>query len=347
MVSLVSYSIHSSISCFHGILLPLAMSFEVRSAEGESHRGCFALHNLPPSTLILSASPLVTAPCFTLDRRFPSHCCLCWKTLPKKFLCQKCHMEAYCESCRDSSHHLLTCHYLEKLFILQDNLDEDNDIITFTHLCINLLILHVNGLIPLDALYDLCQLSIDQLPPEQFTSLQSCIQLITQIIPKNILDNAESLVQDIFLREICNGFCFWDTSYEKYAQAIIPTASYFNHSCYPNAFKMNVDGKVLIYSLREIAEGEEISISYVPHDYDQTTRLEILSTYFGFACRCIRCQQLDDFNASQIEDVKAFEMNVVHHGCGGVYHHVMEESQSINPSRYGVCSICHSQKTLE
>lgn len=319
------------------------MSFEVRSVGGSSQRGCFAIESLPRSTLLLSASPLVTAPCFTRDRRFPSRCCVCWETLPKKFLCQTCHMEAYCESCIQSSQHSLTCHYLEKLYTLRDDVD-DEDVMTFTHLCINLLIL--NEPISLDPLLDLCQLPHHQLQPEQLHHLHSCLHLVTQIIPKNILENAEALVQEIFLREICNGFCFWDTSYEKYAQAIIPSASYFNHSCCPNAFKMNINGKVLIYSLREIAMNEEIFISYVPHDYDSITRQHILTTYFGFSCTCLRCQRLEDLDLHQREEVKAFEMNYVHHGCGGVYYHHIdtEDSRSNNSSRVFVCSICNLEK---
>ena len=312
------------------------MSFAVRAVPGTaSSRGCFASQTLQPFTLLLTACPLVTAPCFTLDRRFPTRCCICWKTIPRKFKCKVCKMEAHCEGCLPSNHHSITCRYLEKLYALRNNINDD--VITFSHLCINLLVLQSEHHLSLEPLYDLCQLPIDQLPSEQSDDLHTCIQLINQIIPTHLVDNRESLVQEIFLREICNGFCFWDESYEKYAQAIVPSASYFNHSCYPNAFKMNIDGKVLVYSLREIAPNEEIVFSYVPHDYDLPTRQRILSTYFGFTCTCLRCQPSEDLEIYQREELKEFEMNNVHHGCGGVYYSSAEVQGFL-------CSICHSVK---
>jgi SET and MYND domain-containing protein len=133
----------------------------------------------------------------------------------------------------------------------------------------------------------------------------------------------------ILLRELCNGFCFWDEEYEKYAIAIVPSASYFNHTCLPNAFKMNINGKIYIHALVEIQPYEEITFSYLPSNYDTITRNDILSTYFGFTCTCIRCMPSNELTSSDKNKVLAFENDIVHE-CGGIWHQVLHVVPSIN-----------------
>lgn len=313
------------------------MSYEVRTIQA-GHRGCFASQDLLRSQLILCASPLITAPCFCRDRRYPIRCCICWEPVSKDRLCQGCFMEAYCENCLQPPSHAFTCQYLLKLFELNDKFEAD--IISFCHLCIKLIVSLAHNPTEADSLYDLCVLPLSLLQHQQLNDLNTCIQLTSNILVHCFPINVETLVKDIFQREICNGFCFWDTSYEKYAQAIIPSASYFNHSCYPNAYKINIQGKVYIYALREITQGEEITISYVPHDYDRETRQNVLRTFFGFDCSCLRCISLSSLSLEEQKTLEDFEMTHVHNDCGGIFFY-----DNTYPSRL-VCSICNRTKNV-
>ena len=71
-----------------------------------------------------------------------------------------------------------------------------------------------------------------------------------------------------------------------------------NHSCIPNIIAQYEDGKwgqnypcvVSCISLRDIAEGEELCISYVDSELDFEERQAALANY-GFDCCCDKCKQ--------------------------------------------------------
>jgi hypothetical protein len=46
------------------------------------------------------------------------------------------------------------------------------------------------------------------------------------------------------------------------------TAMFINHSCDPNCESENIDGRVFIVAIREIATGEELTYEYNLHDSD-------------------------------------------------------------------------------
>jgi len=67
-------------------------------------------------------------------------------------------------------------------------------------------------------------------------------------------------------------------------------ASYFNHSCDPNArHQVAVDGRIHVSARRDIEVGEEITIAYVRIDEPREIRREHLRSRYEFDCACIRC----------------------------------------------------------
>ena len=54
-----------------------------------------------------------------------------------------------------------------------------------------------------------------------------------------------------------------------------------------------------IRALRELAEGEEVTISYVDRSLGYEERRKTLETHYGFECRCNRCV------AEQRQELKA------------------------------------------
>lgn len=76
--------------------------------------------------------------------------------------------------------------------------------------------------------------------------------------------------------------------------ALFSVQSGFNHDCDPNAepFKdeRDITGACTIVARRDIAEGEEITISYLDDDdKSRDERQDALADY-GFVCRCDRCE---------------------------------------------------------
>ena len=91
----------------------------------------------------------------------------------------------------------------------------------------------------------------------------------------------------------------WDVLFSPLdGTAMYSTACKMNHSCEPNvvlAYKTRGWGRdhplvASCVALRDIAEGEELTISYILSDDDYAVRQEALMNY-GFVCDCGKCQR--------------------------------------------------------
>lgn len=76
---------------------------------------------------------------------------------------------------------------------------------------------------------------------------------------------------------------------------LFPRASRINHSCRPNAgtWWSEKSGRRLVYAHRDIAEGEEITVSYIPLLQSARDRQARLQQY-GFECDCDACNERSD-----------------------------------------------------
>jgi len=69
------------------------------------------------------------------------------------------------------------------------------------------------------------------------------------------------------------------------------SASYFNHDCAPNVRKERAGRKLLFYTTRDVALGEELCISYIDLKDDVIERRKQLSANWYFDCVCNRCKK--------------------------------------------------------
>lgn len=77
---------------------------------------------------------------------------------------------------------------------------------------------------------------------------------------------------------------------KKIGCALSVLMGWHNHDCLPSCqASVNDDGHVAITALRDIPEGEELSISYIDATQDYETRRKTLSQHYGFDCKCARC----------------------------------------------------------
>jgi len=68
--------------------------------------------------------------------------------------------------------------------------------------------------------------------------------------------------------------------------------SWHNHDCAPNAASVvGPTGEVSITALKDIAEDEEITISYIDVREDCEARKRALLAHYGFECKCMRCTE--------------------------------------------------------
>jgi hypothetical protein len=84
--------------------------------------------------------------------------------------------------------------------------------------------------------------------------------------------------------------------------AVFVHAARFNHACNPNAcFSWNANiGKETIHTMRDVQEGEELTISYVDMEHDKRLRAWELRHY-GFVCDCAACGDENDVSSVQKE----------------------------------------------
>lgn len=114
---------------------------------------------------------------------------------------------------------------------------------------------------------------------------------------------------DVFCKMRCNVFTCADFNLNPWAIGLFPTAALVNHSCEPNALatfrpaKSSSSGPTLLVlrSIRDIAAGEEITVSYT--DVASPTpirRTNLLDDYF-FRCACPRCACFAAYTAAHGE----------------------------------------------
>jgi hypothetical protein len=77
-----------------------------------------------------------------------------------------------------------------------------------------------------------------------------------------------------------------------HGSALYPTIACANHSCVPNASVEHEgpDAAATLLATRDIAEGEQIYISYINEDQSKAARREELRDH-AFVCQCERCAQ--------------------------------------------------------
>lgn len=315
--------------------------------------GCFAKRDIIEGELIMTGCAVMNAPCF--DKYYP-RCSLCWTKARKGSMCEACKMERWCDSCKldCSSSHERRCMLLKSLRSIFFNRNDDHQL-CLAHMITSFLVDYIHHPdYPNESKYmdvmDLCYCDFESLDSLMKKDISEVANVVATVLHEHYpsmhnLDFREyyQMSSDILLRELCNGFSLWDDEYERYAIAIVPNLSYFNHSCIPNAYKSNAsdDHFIRIYALQNISQDEEVTFSYVPHNINTAARRDTLRTYFGFDCLCIRCvDPVSLCNTKQIL-VNEFESKKVHN-CGGVFARPPSTSSSSNgfAREAIVCSIC-------
>lgn len=100
---------------------------------------------------------------------------------------------------------------------------------------------------------------------------------------------------DFFSRVACNCFRIENENLDLLGLALYPGASFFNHSCAPNAVYI-FDGKCMVFrALRPIKPGEEVLISYIRLVGGKHRRRERLHSHYYFDCSCEACTGESDF----------------------------------------------------
>ncbi|KCV67856.1 hypothetical protein H696_05585 [Fonticula alba] len=161
---------------------------------------------------------------------------------------------------------------------------------------------------------------------------KTIVVFLRKVLPASFIDDTDDEVLEVLCRAECNSFGFWDDGEELYSYGVFPDASYFNHSCAPNAYKFTRGRDVFFRALRTIEEGEEVNISYILISDAFENRQKYLSEYYCFQCGCPRCK-LGPLPIDQDE----FRLRFWHGLCDGFLFRC--EASPTNP-RAIYCSKC-------
>lgn len=94
---------------------------------------------------------------------------------------------------------------------------------------------------------------------------------------------------------------FLDDKYAIYPDLNTKDIHLINHSCEPNCWILNSGGKVYFFSIRDIKNGEELTISYLLPPKDGTCNPCTHNCYCGsLKCTGTMHQSVDEFNRWQI-----------------------------------------------
>ncbi|KAK5170458.1 uncharacterized protein LTR77_005046 [Saxophila tyrrhenica] len=96
----------------------------------------------------------------------------------------------------------------------------------------------------------------------------------------------------------------------RWSSALFPTIARINHSCVPNCHPHYnlLSGAEVLYTLRDIEVGEELSISYFDMTSPFATR-QARAKSWGFTCSCTACGRQGSFASGEYEG----KLALVHH----------------------------------
>ncbi|CAI9289821.1 unnamed protein product [Lactuca saligna] len=268
-------------------------------------RGVFATRNIESGELIHTARPMISHPSLSSIDRV---CYFCLKNTPKgsDFEAQK---VLFCsEECREQAKGF---YEVEKgadwsAFVAHCQ----NRALKYPFLAKRLACMILSGITSANSL-DILQPAL--LSPQMISQMEEELSLLKSALEASGITSKQLKFLTIewysgvlaririnaFRIELAGGFSYEDLlasaalSVESEAavgNAVYILPSFYNHDCDPNTHIVwveNVDAR--LKALRDIEAGEELRICYIDASMDRDARQNILSSGFGFECRCPRC----------------------------------------------------------
>lgn len=131
----------------------------------------------------------------------------------------------------------------------------------------------------------------------QFADVAQLVLLLLQRSKYNAaqleLPALRSQLQDkivlLLCRMNCNAFTICDDACTPVGLGIFPHGALFNHSCEPNCIVSFHSRQMNVYAIADIAQDQELLVSYVDVLASSSTRQRELRESYFFSCQCERC----------------------------------------------------------
>ncbi len=267
--------------------------FYVSQIGQNKGRGAKANRDIEPQEQILRVYPAASAlkSCFA-----SSSCSFCFCELDKEDcsrMCMKCNSFNVCERCAKMAPDFMTWHRTECEWLDNWRRDASEEMMTlpteYLRFIFRFALLKAKG--PPSGIFrrdigkimpELC-CDFKKLPKEQCQTLMFLAKTASKACPLIRGPTAFALL----VKRVLNAH---GISRGK-GWMIVPSASFFNHSCSPNAKVLIApNGMLSVRALKSIRKDEEILISYVDPSRSRDARREYLMGTFCFLCQCSRCE---------------------------------------------------------
>lgn len=87
-----------------------------------------------------------------------------------------------------------------------------------------------------------------------------------------------------------NSITLVSPTFDQLGMSFDPAIALLNHSCNPNSAVV-FDGNIAsLRSIRDISEGEQVTISYIDNTFKRATRRQQLREQYFFECKCSGCE---------------------------------------------------------
>lgn len=240
--------------------------------------GLFSTTKITASTNIIKTNLILTSLDANSTKLICNHC---FKECSSLKRCSKCKHLRYCsEKCQRDGWkiHKVECFNLCKIPVNS----------------------HVPSLIRLTALFLSSvevkrEYSVDQLMMHESLENEK-IQNYYPFVLKGVLELLKDgpsiepiAVYELYSKLVVNLFTLEDGQLRTTGTALIPEISKINHSCDPNCVLSFKGRTAYITAIKDIPEGNEITISYIPLPKPFLTRKTMLHTQFNFTCHCELC----------------------------------------------------------
>jgi len=112
---------------------------------------------------------------------------------------------------------------------------------------------------------------------------------------------------ELWCKEECNSFGLWRPN--SGGVGIYPGASYFNHSCVPNIYRVEEGSTLVFRTICDISANTELCLSYINPELHVLKRQVLLKDEYYFQCDCIRC--ISEMNTNIEGDNVVQQVNLV------------------------------------
>lgn len=260
------------------------------------NRKVISTTKIPKFTKIFASDPLVTAS-FSGNR--DRYCEVCLKRGEKLSKCSACGSSYYCSAdCQraDWPQHKLECKLFNEL--RQKKYTVTNQFIMLLRIYFQIqkgnkaLKECVDQLISNKGLVDSKRL-------EFFESI--AIALIKYLdLDLSKKDEIIAEMVDLGCKIAMNAFTIFGNDYDAISSALYFPTNFLNHSCDPNCLVVYQRKNQRVFALRDIEEGEELTISYIEKENSLQKRRDLLKESYCFTCECKRCKDEEEKSMSSL-----------------------------------------------